>query len=165
MNRLKAFLALGALALVSASGYGAASAQSAPQPIVVEPVTPRATFIDNVHLQVRVKAPGDNTQVRNVADPSRVVTAKVTVQPGARFPWHVHPGPVLVTVTDGDLVYVDGDDCSERLYPSGTAFFDVGNNVHSAFNPGTTALVFYATWFDVSADEPLTIPVEAPPCA
>jgi quercetin dioxygenase-like cupin family protein len=116
-------------------------------------------------VKIRNRVAGENVEVRNLDDPSRVVTGKITVQPGAQFPWHIHPGPVLVTIASGELTYVDGDDCSQRVYTTGTAFFDVGNHVHSAFNPGTTEMVLYATWFDAPANGALTIPVDAPACA
>lgn len=163
--KMKLFAALGALASVAGVGYVVTPAQSDPLPIAVEMVTPRAVFSDDVDLQVRNKVAGEPTEVRNMADPSRTVTGKITVQPGARFPWHIHPGPVQVTVVSGSLTYVDADDCSERNYPAGSAFWDMGNHVHSAYNPGTTEMVMYATWYQVPASGPVTIPVAAPECA
>ena len=38
-----------------------------------------------------------------VDDPSRTVTIKFHVQPEAQFPWHTHPGPVVVNVKRGSL--------------------------------------------------------------
>jgi quercetin dioxygenase-like cupin family protein len=90
-----------------------------------------------------------------------MVVLRITVQPGARFPWHTHPGPVLVAVTQGDLVYVYGDDCVERTYPTGTALADPGSNVHFAFNPSGGETVLIATFLGVPATGPLTIPVDA----
>jgi len=53
-------------------------------------------------MQIRNKLDGQSTDVINVSDPSRIVTAKITVQPGAQFPWHTHPGPVFVTVAESE---------------------------------------------------------------
>lgn len=85
------------------------------------------------------------------------------MQPGARFPWHTHPGPVLVSVKQGGLGYVYGDDCVERAYPAGTAFIDPGGgNVHYAFNPSQAGeTVVLATFLDAPQTGPLTLPVAA----
>jgi quercetin dioxygenase-like cupin family protein len=141
-------------------------AQEEPPPIDVEFLTPRSEFTDDVALQVRYKLDGNaRRRVINLRDASRTVVARITVQPGAQFPWHTHPGPVFVNVAQGELVYVQADDCVERSYPTGTAFVDPGRgNVHTAFNPTTGETVLLATFFDVPATGPVTITegVEAP---
>jgi quercetin dioxygenase-like cupin family protein len=160
LNRKRAGI-LGALvlALVVTAGWVAPSmAQEAPPPIAVELLTQRAEFTDDVAAQIKVKLDGEATQAINVKDPSRTVVAKITVQPGAQFPWHTHPGPVVVNVTQGELVYVNANDCVERPYPAGTAFVDPGRgNVHTAFNPTTGETVVLATFFEVPETGPLTI--------
>jgi hypothetical protein len=155
---LAAVLLLGAATI---AGAGAVRAET--PPIVVEPLTPRTVFTDDVRVQIRNKLDGQTTQVMNVPDPSRVVTARITVQPGARFPWHTHAGPVTVSVAQGELTYVQATDCVDRPYPAGTIFVDPGQgNVHTAYNRGDGVTVVYATFFDVTLDGPLTIPVDAP---
>jgi quercetin dioxygenase-like cupin family protein len=142
---------------------GPASIVVPPPPIAVELVTPlRHQFTDDVDAQLRLKLEGTSRHVVNF-DPSRMAVARITVQPGARFPWHTHPGPVLVAVTQGDLVYVLADDCVERTYPVGTGLVDPGNNVHYAFNPTAGETVLIATFLGVPASGPLTIPVAAAP--
>jgi hypothetical protein len=141
-------------------------AQTDPPPIAVELLTPRSEFTDDVGLKVRYKLEGTTRRrAVNLRDASRTVVARITVQPGARFPWHTHPGPVLVNVSQGELVYVLADDCVERPYPTGTAFVDPGKKtVHTAFNPTNGVTVVYATFYDVPETGPLTITegVEAP---
>ena len=132
-----------------------------PAPIAVELLTGRHEFTDDVAAQIRLKPEGRSRKVVNLHDPSKMAVAKITVQPGARFPWHTHPGPVLIAVTQGDLVYVYADDCVERSYPAGTALVDPGANVHYAFNPTGGETVLIATFFDVPAEGLLTIPVDA----
>ena len=139
------------------------AAQQPPPPIATEFLTARAVFTDDVDLQVKVKLDGKATRVVNVKDPSRTVTARFTVQPGAQFPWHTHAGPVVVNVVEGELVYVGAEDCVERPYPAGTAFVDLGRgHVHTAFNPTDDATVFVATFFEAPEEGPLLIPAEAP---
>ncbi len=136
---------------------------TAPPPaIFVEPLTGRHEFTDDVAAQIRLKPEGRSREVVNLHDASKMAVIRVTVQPGARFPWHTHPGPVLVAVTQGELVYVYADDCVERRYPAGTAFVDPGfTNVHFAFNPTAGEAVFVATFLGAPATGPLTIPVPA----
>jgi quercetin dioxygenase-like cupin family protein len=137
----------------------AASVSQLP-PIHVEPLTGRHEFTDDVAIQVRNKPDGRPTTVVNLRDASKVAVLRITVQPGARFPWHTHPGPVLVAVTDGEMVYVYADDCVRRHYPQ-TAFVDPGfENVHAAYNPSDTdEAVLIATFLGAPVIGPLTIPV------
>ncbi len=154
-----------ALGLV-AVGLAPSRAQ-VPLPILLEPLTSRSTFTDDVRGQFRIKLEGHGTHVVNMHDPSRTLVARITVQPGAQFPWHTHSGPVVVTIAQGELVYVPASDCIERPYPAGTAFVDPGHgHVHTAFNRTGGVTVFYATFFEVPAAGPLTITegVEPPDC-
>jgi quercetin dioxygenase-like cupin family protein len=153
---LIAVLLIGATALPSA-------AQQAPPPIGVEFLTGRAVFTDNVDLKVKTKLDGKATEVANLKDPSRTLTARLTVQPDAAFGWHTHPGPVVVNVVEGELTYVGADDCVEREYPAGTAFVDVGgDHVHNAFNATDGPTVLVATFFRAPPAGPVTIPAAAP---
>jgi quercetin dioxygenase-like cupin family protein len=147
---------IGANVLPSAAHQGA-------QPIRTEFLTPRSVFTDNVDLKFKIKLDGRTTRVVNVDDPSRTVVARFTVPPGAHFPWHSHAGPVVVNVTDGELVYVDAEDCVERPYAEGTAFVDPGHgHVHTAFNHTNQETVLVATFYEAPASGPLLIPAQAP---
>jgi quercetin dioxygenase-like cupin family protein len=160
-----AALAAGALIAVVLIGASVmpSEAQQPPPPIATEFLTGRAAFTDDVDLKLKFKLDGEATGVVNAQDPSRTVVARFTVQPGAQFPWHTHPGSVIVNVTEGELVYVAADDCVERAYPAGTAFLDPGHgHVHTAFNPTDDVTVFVATLFEAPEQGPLLIPAEAP---
>ena len=110
--------ALSVLGLIAASVLPS-GAQIPPAPIAVELLTPRSNFTDDVALKFRYKLDGTSrSHVINSKDPSRTVVARITVQPGAQFPWHSHPGPVIVNVAQGELVYVQAHDCVERSYPA-----------------------------------------------
>jgi quercetin dioxygenase-like cupin family protein len=165
--RRKRVAAVAAGALIAVLSIGASvmpsGAQQPPPPIATEFLTGRAAFTDDVDLKLKFKLDGTATEVVNAKDPSRTVVARFTVQPGAQFPWHTHPGPVIVNVTEGELVYVAADDCVERAYPAGTAFVDPGHgHVHTAFNPTDDVTVLVATLFEAPEQGPLLIPVEAP---
>ena len=148
----------------SARSSGAAVADVAPPlPIASEPLTQRHEFTDDVSVQVRLKPSGRSREVVNIDDASRMAVVRFTIQPGVRFPWHSHPGLVLVAVTQGELVFVYGDDCVQRRYAAGTAFVDPGfGNVHYAFNPTGGELVIVATFLGVpNAPAALTNPVSS----
>ena len=106
----------------------------------------------DVGLKLKNKVDGEATEVAKAKDASRTVVARITVQPGAQFPWHTHPGPVVANVTQGALTYVAADDCVEHEYPAGTAFVDAGgDHVHSAINRTGGPTVVVATFFDAPA--------------
>ena len=150
--------ALSAVVVIGANVVSSA-AQVSPPPIGTEVLTPRATFTDDVSLKLRLKVDGEQTEIARAKDASRTVVARITVQPGAQFPWHTHPGPVVANVAQGELVYVDAHDCAKRDYPAGTAFVDPGgDHVHSAYNPTNGPTVVVATFFAAPETGPLTIP-------
>jgi quercetin dioxygenase-like cupin family protein len=159
---------LAAAALIAVVVIGAnvvpSAAQEPPPPISTELLTGRATFSADVGLKLKNKVDGEATEVAKAKDASRTVVARITVQPGAQFPWHTHPGPVVANVTQGALTYVAADDCVERDYPAGTAFVDAGgDHVHNAFNRTDGPTVLVATFFGMPpAPNPLTIPADPP---
>ena len=132
-------------------------------PILAEPLTGRHAFTDDVAVQVRVKPEGRPMSVTNLEDASNIAVVRFTVQPGVRFPWHSHPGLVMVSVTKGELVFVYANDCVKRPYAVGTAFVDPGfGNVHYAFNRTAGETVIVATFLGVPpAPAPLTNAVDA----
>jgi hypothetical protein len=139
-----------------------ATVDDPPPPIAVEMLTDRHEFTDDIAVQVRVRPDGRPPEVVNIKDASNIAVLRFTVQPGVRFPWHSHPGLVMVTVTQGELVFVYADDCIQRPYPEGTAFVDPGfGTVHYAFNPTGGETVIVATFLGVPATGLLTLPVDA----
>jgi quercetin dioxygenase-like cupin family protein len=132
-----------------------------PPPIAAEPLTPRSVFTDAVDMKLKLRTDEGGMTVIHVGDPSRTVDVKYTVQPGARFPWHSHYGPVIVNIISGSLTYVSSGSCNEKTYSPGESFVDAGHgHVHSAYNPGTEPTVFVATFFEAPASGPLLIPAD-----
>ena len=151
--------ALIASLLIGANALPSAAQVPPPPPISTELLTGRATFTADVSLKLKNTLDGEATEVAKAKDASRTVVARITVQPGAQFPWHTHPGPVVANVTQGELTYVAADDCVEHEYPAGTAFVDAGgDHVHSAINRTGGPTVVVATFFDAPESGPLTIP-------
>lgn len=132
--------------------------------IGVEMLTPVSEFTDNVAMQIRNSFYGRGTDVMNLGDASNIAVAKITIAPNAVFPWHTHPGPVLITVVQGDFVYVLAEDCVQRWYTGGEALIDAGfANVHTAYNPSETEeTIVVASFLGVPPGGPLTIPADGP---
>jgi len=142
-----------------------ALAQEPPPPILGEPLTGRAVFVDDIGLKIKIGHHGSGTTVVNTSDPSHTVVVRYTVQPGAQFPWHSHAGAVVVNVVSGALTYIAAEDCAESMYIAGQAFVDAGHgHVHSAVNPTGTPTVLIATFFEAPASGPLLIPAEPADC-
>lgn len=155
--------ASGNASAMAPSDRAAAAEVPPPLPIASQPLTQRHQFTDDVDVQVRLKPSGRSRDVVNIPDASRMAVVRFTIQPGVRFPWHSHPGLVMVAVTKGDLVFVYGDDCVQRRYPTGTAFVDPGfGNVHYAFNPTGGELEIVATFLGVP-DAPAALTNPASP--
>ena len=157
-------LALAAAALLALGGTPS-EADETTEPITAEPLTQRHTFTDDVAVQIRDKPDGRSTDVVNLRDASHMAVVEITLQPEAQFPWHIHPGPVLVAVAEGDddgaFVFVYADDCVERPYEVGEAFVDPGDSVHMAHNPsGDEETVVIATFLGVPDEGDLTQPVD-----
>jgi quercetin dioxygenase-like cupin family protein len=150
-------------AVLAAGAFVHQSAQ-AQAPITVEVLAGPAQFTDRVDVQVRNKFVGRGTDTINLQDASNIITARVTFQPGAVFPWHTHPGPVLITVVEGEFIYTLAEDCLDRWYPAGTALVDAGfSNVHSAHNPSDSQeTVVIATFLGIPPGEGPTTFVNGP---
>lgn len=154
---------LSATALLMVAPLSEAAGSGQPDPITVEMVgTERTEFTDEVAINIRLQPEGRSEQLLKLDDPSRIAVARITIQPGAAFPWHTHPGPVLAGVEEGELIYTYADDCIDRPYPQGTMFIDPGGgNIHTAHNPSPQEeAVVIATFLNVPKEGKLTLPVD-----
>ena len=140
-------------------------ADEPPPPIVGEPLSGRAAFIDDIGLKIKIADDESGLTVVKTDDPSYTVVVRYTVQPGAQFPWHTHAGPVVVNVVSGALTYIDAHDCGEQTYSTGQAFIDPGHgHAHSAVNPTDSPTVLMATFFEAPVSGALLIPVVPAAC-
>ncbi|WP_017940454.1 MULTISPECIES: cupin domain-containing protein [unclassified Thioalkalivibrio] len=151
-----AIISLGAFASALALGAGAAAE---PAPITAEPLTERHTFSGEVSVQLTQTLPGLARHTVEIDDASSLVVMEFTIQPGAIFPWHTHPGTVLVSIAEGELEFIFAEDCDARRLSPGTAVVDPGNEVHTARNPGEVPAIVIATLLGVPAEGGLTLPV------
>ena len=145
----------------AAAGDTTATATAAARPAPQVTVLSRhANFTDDIDVQIRRSLDGGATQVLNLSDPGHVVFARVELAPGAGFPWHYHPGPVVISVAEGDLVYQQSTDCVERDYGPQEALVDPGDIIHTAWNDGDVPTVLYATFYGVPAGGAPTVPTD-----
>jgi quercetin dioxygenase-like cupin family protein len=76
-------------------------------------------------LAEKVKVNVNNVKIQTKG-PVDVVTLKVTfAKAGGSAGWHIHPGPVFVVVTSGELS-VWTEDCEKTVYGVGETFFEFG---------------------------------------
>jgi hypothetical protein len=156
--RIAALLALMGLAVLAFGLPPAGAVHGGPHVTVLG----RGTFTDEVGATIKLKLDGRATNVINMRDASDAVFAQIAVPSGAAFPWHTHPGAVLLTnIGPGTFTYVNAADCVLRTYGPGEAFVDPGQgNVHTGFNNSGQDLVLYAIFLDVTNG--VTIPADAP---
>ena len=154
--------ALGLLAsaggLVMAFGAGALAD---PDPISAEPLVERHSFSGDVTLSLTQTLDGLEQHAVQMDDASSLAVMEFTIQPGATFPWHTHPGTVLVSLAQGELDFIFAEDCAERRLEAGVAIVDPGNEVHTAHNPGDVPAVVIVTLLGAPAEGGLTLPVDA----
>jgi hypothetical protein len=144
-------------------------------------VLSRSSFPDDIDATFRIKGgkkekpnatrkngkwePQGRTQVVHVDDPSEVVVALVTIQPGGSLGWHTHPGPAIVSVASGELTIINARDCKTRRYGATQALIDPGQgNIHIGFNASAVETVVYVTFLDVPPGQSPTIAADVTPC-
>jgi quercetin dioxygenase-like cupin family protein len=105
------------------------------------------------------------TRVRGDSD---VYIVQSTFPPGSDTGWHTHPGPSLITVTEGTLTVYEADapNCTPKVYNAGESFTDLGcGDVHLVRNEGTVCAVDIAVQIvpagqvrRLDADQPANCP-------
>ena len=164
-------VAVGAL-VVSLGGASATAAHDTDPPSTEPPTPPiaveeftrldadtavRGSFTDTIAATIDITHEGMAPVTVDIDDASHVAVTRMTFQPGAQAPWHTHNGPVIVSVVQGELLYVMSD-CSQHSYPAGSAFVDPGHGtVHSGYNPTDALTVVVNTFLEAPADGPLSI--------
>lgn len=155
-TRLALATALAAAMLIT----GTVTAHDQADAISAEPLSQRHSLDGEVSVQITQKLEGLPEHAITRDDASHIAVVRFTIQPGAVFPWHTHPGTVLVNITEGDFVFVFAEDCVHREYGPGDALVDPGDSVHTAYNPSSdTETVVMAVLLGAPAEGALTIPV------
>lgn len=77
-------------------------------------------------------------------DKSTLGLDRLTITPGGNSGWHTHAGITIVTVTDGEITWIDGVACSRRVYRVGESFVEAANRLHLVRNMTASDAVFTA---------------------
>jgi len=83
-------------------------------------------------------------------------------KPGGENGWHSHPGVVTVTLTQGSIVWYNGN-CEATTYNAGDAWVE-GSQIHMFRVLGSETTLAYAT-FITAQGEALRTDEPAPACA
>ena len=129
------------------------------QPATV--ATPIADGALATPLHTMLVSQGQTGTLASVVEVHRVIVTKFQLAPGGAFPWHQHPGAVLVAVTQGTLTFYDTT-CEPQHYPAGSAFFDPGNRTHTARNETSEPVEIVATYMLPAHAAGPTIPLPDP---
>lgn len=132
----------------------------------VEKSHPEVQYIGVQATEKKVLAAGsqawDGSQLPDypIGEPDVVVT-RLTIQPGAQLPVHVHPVINAGMVISGELTVVSatGEECT---FGPGEAIIEMTGRAHHGENRGTEPVdlvMFYAA----SPGTPLTLPVTSTP--
>jgi hypothetical protein len=126
-----------AVAVLAAVGVFAAVTMASPPVGVTPTVLARGTF-DPFMVKSAESSPVD-LQLKSKA-PMDVVVRRHDYAPGSNTGWHQHPGPILITVTQGQLTYYEYDDptCTPHVVTAGHGFVDTGDG-HMVRNETTQA--------------------------
>ena len=124
------------------------------------PILARGTLDDDLVVNSKT---GIHLKTKGSVD---VATQKIRIAVGGSTGWHSHPGPVLVTIRSGTmrLVYADDESCQGTIYETGDSFVDRGDeNVHNAWNAGTTELELWATYLVPGTPATTGVRIDATP--
>jgi quercetin dioxygenase-like cupin family protein len=116
------------LGLAALAAVALASSASGVTPTVLA----RGTY-DSFKVRSSPQGPGDFKAEAKA--PTDIVVRKHDYLPGAYTGWHSHPGPVFITVTQGQITFYEYDDstCTPHVVSAGQGYVDTGQG-HIARN-------------------------------
>jgi quercetin dioxygenase-like cupin family protein len=117
---------LAAMTVTAAAAFVASAGHAEPASGVTPTVLARAN-LPAFKVRSAQDAPFDFTA--KAKDPMDIVVRRHDYAPGSTTGWHQHPGPVIITVTQGTLAYYEYDDpnCTRHEVSAGQAFIDDGH--------------------------------------
>ena len=123
-------LSVGMVVLVLAT-LVAASMASPPQG-VTPTLLARGTYDS---FKVRSYPQGADDFKAEAKAPTDIVVRRHDYLPGSSTGWHTHPGPVFITVTEGEITFYENDDptCTPVGVKAGGGYVDTGRG-HMARN-------------------------------
>ena len=129
---MKRIILTGLLSAAIVAGTVASMAMASP-PIGVTPtVLARGTYDA---FKVSSYPPGPGGFKAESKDPTDIVVRTHAYAPGSSTGWHTHPGPVFITVVEGEITFYEYDDptCTPTVVKAGQGYVDTGRG-HIALN-------------------------------
>ena len=105
--------------------FGMPMTARAEPPVGVTPtLIGRATY-DAFNLPADQNALEFSAEAKGPVD---IVVRTHDYAPGSSTGWHSHPGPVFITVTEGEVTFYEHDDptCTPKVVSKGQGYFDTG---------------------------------------
>jgi hypothetical protein len=117
--------AVGAAVLLAFAAFVAAIKASPPSG-VTPTILARGTF-DKFEVKSNNHGPIDEFKAQSES-PIDLVVRRHDYAPGSSTGWHAHPGPVFITVTQGQLTFYEADDrtCTPHVVTAGHGYVDSG---------------------------------------
>jgi Cupin domain len=113
-----------AIALVVLAAVAAVALASPPSG-VTPTVLARGTY-DAFKMRSYPQGPGDFKAEAKA--PTDIVVRQHLYAPGSSTGWHTHPGPVFITVVEGEVTFYERDDptCTPVVVRAGEGYVDTG---------------------------------------
>lgn len=123
---MKRLTMLGVLLAISLAAFVAVTKASPPSGVTAT-VLARGTF-PSFNVRSDPLGPIADFRAHSIA-PIDIVVRRHDYAPGASTGWHQHPGPIFITVTQGQLTYYEYDDptCTPHVITAGQGFVDTGD--------------------------------------
>jgi quercetin dioxygenase-like cupin family protein len=123
---MKRLTMLGVLLAISLAAFVAVTKASPPSGVTAT-VLARGTF-PSFNVRSNPHGPIADFRAHSTA-PIDIVVRRHDYAPGASTGWHQHPGPIFITVTQGQLTYYEYDDptCTPHVITAGHSFVDTGD--------------------------------------
>jgi quercetin dioxygenase-like cupin family protein len=118
----------------STAAASALAASAAPiEPAHGVHITPLSAA--TIRARVHTNSAGIEIETDGARD---MLVTSIVVDPGGSFGWHTHPGPVLVSISQGTLALYQPDHgrCPRSTFTAGQGFIEDGGDVHLARNEG-----------------------------
>ena len=131
-----------------------ASAQTAIGPLVDRPLGVNMEFENGSKGEVELQTKGD----------VKVAFQRITIGPGGTLGWHSHPGPTVVTVSQGTLSFYHAEHCTQEIeFATGQSFSNLPSEIHLARNEGAGDVVLFAVYFvPQSISTPMQLRIDQP---
>ena len=123
-NRLRYSALAAGVAFVIAAAFVAVAVASPPSG-VTPTVLARGTY-DAFKVRSYPQGPGDfKAESKSATD---IVVRQHVYAVGPSTGWHTHPGPVFITVVEGEVTFYERDDptCTGKVVKAGEGYVDTG---------------------------------------